>query len=225
MLENLNQNQSQLITYLPFHESSFWDTFYQNHIQQQDSSNINWYFDLTTYSNSEFSLRNFTKEDEILIVGAGLSSTLDYFDSNEFDKIAIFDFSEELIKILQNKYNKEWEISPVDITQKNDDYENAFDVIIDKGCLDCILSDPKNGEEKFITALTNLSTWLEENNGVLYYFSNGKMDDRSQLFVKVNKIKYKVTTIDMNETMKDEYKEFNKSDNVYYLYTIINLLF
>ena len=220
MLENLNQNQSQLITYLPFHESSFWDTFYQNHIQQQDSSNINWYFDLTTYSNSEFSLRNFTKEDEILIVGAGLSSTLDYFDSNEFDKIAIFDFSEELVKILQNKYNKEWEISPVDITQKNDDYENAFDAIIDKGCLDCILSDPKNGEEKFITALTNLSTWLEENNGVLYYFSNGKMDDRSQLFVKVNKIKYKVTTIDMNETMKDEYKEFNKSDNVYYLYTI-----
>ena len=220
MLENLNQNQSQLITYLPFHESSFWDTFYQNHIQQQDSSNINWYFDLTTYSNSEFSLRNFTKEDEILIVGAGLSSTLDYFDSNEFDKIAIFDFSEELVKILQNKYNKEWEISPVDITQKNDDYENAFDVIIDKGCLDCILSDPKNGEEKFIKALTNLSTWLEGNNGVLYYFSNGKMDDRSQLFVKVNKIKYKVYTIDMNETMKDEYKEFNKSDNVYYLYTI-----
>ena len=220
MLENLNQSQSQLITYLPFHESSFWDTFYQNHIQQQDSSNINWYFDLTTYSNSEFSLRNFTKEDEILIVGAGLSSTLDYFDSNEFDKIAIFDFSEELVKILQNKYNKEWEISPVDITQKNDDYENAFDVIIDKGCLDCILSDPKNGEEKFITALTNLSTWLEENNGILYYFSNGKMDDRSQLFVKVNKIKYKVSTIDMNETMKNEYKEFNKSDNVYYLYTI-----
>ena len=26
--------------------------------------------------------------------------------------------------------------------------------------------------------------------------------------------------IDMNETMKEEYKEFNKSDNVYYLYII-----
>ena len=220
MLENLNQSQSQLITYLPFHESSFWDTFYKNHIQQQEFSNINWYFELTSFSNSEFSLKNFTKEDEILIVGAGLSSTLDYFDYNGFDKIAIFDFSEELIKILQNKYNKDWEISRVDITEPNNEYENAFDVILDKGCLDCILSDPKNGEEKFIAALTNLSTWLEGNNGVLYYFSNGKMDDRSQLFVKVNKIKYKVYTIDMNETMKDEYKEFNKSDNVYYLYTI-----
>ena len=220
MLENLNQSQSQLITYLPFHESSFWDTFYKNHIQQQDFSNINWYFELTSFSNSEFSLKNFTKEDEILIVGAGLSSTLDYFDYNGFENIAIYDFSEELIKILQNKYNKDWEISRVDITEPNNEYENAFDVIIDKGCLDCILSDPKNGEEKFIAALTNLSTWLEGNNGVLYYFSNGKMDDRSQLFVKVNKIKYKVYTIDMNETMKDEYKEFNKSDNIYYLYTI-----
>ena len=46
------------------------------------------------------------------------------------------------------------------------------------------------------------------------------MEDRSQLFFKVNKIKYKVDVIDMNETMKDEYKEFNKSDNVYFLYTI-----
>ena len=222
MLENLNQSQSQLITYLPFHESSFWDTFYKNHIQQQDFSNINWYFELTTFSNSEFSLKNFTKEDEILIVGAGLSSTLDYFDYNGFDNIAIYDFSEELIKILQNKYtNKKWEISQVDITEPYKyNIEGAFDVIIDKGCLDCILSDPKNGEEKFIKALTNLSTWLEGNNGVLYYFSNGKMDDRSQLFVKVNKIKYKVYTIDMNETMKDEYKEFNKTDNIYYLYTI-----
>ena len=220
MLENLNQSQSQLITYLPFHESSFWDTFYKNHFQQQEFSNINWYFELSSFSNSEFSLKNFTKEDEILIVGAGLSSTLDYFDYNGFDKIAIFDFSEELIKILQNKYNKDWEISRVDITELNNEYENTFDVIIDKGCLDCILSDPKNGEEKFIAALTNISTWLVPDSGVLYYFSNGKMDDRSQLFVKVNKIKYKVDTIDMNEAMKDEYKEFNKSDNVYYLYTI-----
>ena len=220
MLENLNQSQSQLITYLPFHESSFWDTFYRNHIQQQDSSNINWYFDLTTYSNSEFSLNNFSKDDEILIVGAGLSSTLDYFESKEFDKISIFDFSQELIKFLQNKYNNEWSIELHDITKKNDDCLDTFDVIIDKGCLDCILSDPKNGEEKFIAALTNISTWLVPDSGVLYYFSNGKMDDRSQLFVKVNKIKYKVDTIDMNEAMKDEYKEFNKSDNVYYLYTI-----
>jgi hypothetical protein len=220
MLENTNQSQPQLITYLPFHSNTFWDSFYKNHIQQQDSSNINWYFDLTTYSTSEFSLKNFSKEEEILLVGPGLSSTIDYFYSNGFDKITIFDFSEELIKILKNKYNNEWEMDPIDISEKNEEFADSFNVIIDKGCLDCILSDPKNGEQKFITALTNLALWLDESDGVLYYFSNGKMEDRSQLFFKVDKIKYKVDIIDMNETMKDEYKEFNKSDNVYYLYTI-----
>ena len=220
MLENVNQSQPQKITYLPFHDKNFWDSFYQKHFQQNDSPNINWYFDLTSYSTSEFSLKNFSKEEEILLVGVGLESTLDYLEENEFENITIFDFSEELTKFLINKYNKEWDIETLDISKKNTELAGYFNVIIDKGCLDCILSDPKNGEEKYISALTNLSIWLEENDGVLYYFSNGKPEDRTQLFVKVNKIKYKVDTIDMNENMKDEYKEFNKSDNIYYLYTI-----
>ena len=220
MLENTNQSQPQLITYLPFHLNSFWDSFYKNHSKQQDSSNINWFFDLTTFSTPEFSLKNLSKEDEILLVGPGLSSTLDYLDSNDYNNISIFDFSEELIKILQNKYNKKWGIECLDITDESKDYTDTFNVIIDKGCLDCILSDPKNGEEKFIIALTNLVSWLDENEGVLYYFSDGKIEDRTHLFFKIDKIKYKVDTIDMNEIMKEEYKEFNKSDNLYYLYTI-----
>ena len=222
MLENSNQSQPDLITYLPFHSKSFWDSFYKRHSQQQDSQNINWYFDLTTFSTSEFSLKNFPKEAEILVVGPGLSSTLDFFELNEFKNISIFDFSEELYKILQNKYSdhKDWGIECLDITVKKSNYSDAFDIILDKGCLDCILSDPKDGENKFITALSNLLAWLDPDEGVLYYFSNGKVEDRSQLFYKVNKIKYKVEIIDMNETMKEEYKEFNKSDNIYYLYTI-----
>ena len=121
---------------------------------------------------------------------------------------------------MTEKYNKEWEIDPIDLTNVSTNFESQFHVILDKGCLDCILSDPKNGENKFVTALTNLLFWMEKDDGVLYYFSNGKMEDRINLFYKVPKIKYKVATIDMNETMKDEYKEFNQSDNIYYLYTI-----
>ena len=121
---------------------------------------------------------------------------------------------------MTEKYNKEWEIDPIDLTNVSTNFESQFHVILDKGCLDCILSDPKNGENKFVIALTNLLFWMEKDEGVLYYFSNGKMEDRINLFYKVPKIKYKVATIDMNETMKDEYKEFNQSDNIYYLYTI-----
>ena len=215
MLENFSQ---QPITYLPFHTKDFWDNFYKNH--SKDGNNINWYFDLTKFHSNDFSLRNLSKEDEILIVGPGLSSTLDYLDSNGYQIITIFDFSEELTKILIEKYNKEWEIDAFDITDINSsEMANEFNIIIDKGCLDCILSDPKNGETKFVTALTNLLILLEDE-GVIYYFSNGTMEDRINLFYKVPKIKYKVATIDMNETMKDEYKDFNQSDNIYYLYTI-----
>ena len=210
--------QQQPITYLPFHSKTFWENFYKNH--GQDSPNINWYFDLTKFQTNDFSLSNLNKDQEILIVGAGLSSTLDYLDNNGFEDITIFDFSEELQKILTEKYNKEWEIDPIDLTNVSTNFESQFHVILDKGCLDCILSDPKNGENKFVTALTNLLFWMEKDDGVLYYFSNGKMEDRINLFYKVPKIKYKVATIDMNETMKDEYKEFNQSDNIYYLYTI-----
>ena len=217
MLENVPQQQP--ITYLPFHTKEFWDNFYRNH--SLDNNNINWYFDLTKLLSNDFSIRNLSKEDEILLVGPGLSSTLDYLDNSGYQNITIFDFSEELTKILTEKYNKEWEIDPFDIIEINSsDFANAFNVIIDKGCLDCILSDPKDGETKFIKALNNLLVLLDENEGVLYYFSNGTMEDRINLFYKVKNIKYKVATIDMNETMKEEYKEFNQSDNIYYLYTI-----
>ena len=216
MLESVSSQQP--ITYLPFHKKEFWENFYKKH--GQDNNNINWYFDLTKFQSNDFSLKNLTKEQEILIVGSGLSSTLDFLDNNGFENITIFDFSEELHKILTEKYNKEWEVDCIDITKSDSTFENEFHVILDKGCLDCILSDPKSRESKFVAALTNLLIWLIENEGVLYYFSNGKMEDRINLFYKVPKIKYKVTTIDMNEIMKEEYKEFNQSDNIYYLYTI-----
>ena len=217
MLENVPQQQP--ITYLPFHTKEFWDNFYKNY--SQDNNNINWYFDLTKLISNDFSIRTLSKDDEILLIGPGLSSTLDYLENNGYQNVTIFDFSEELTKILTEKYNKEWEIDPFDIIEINSsDFANAFNIIIDKGCLDCILSDPKDGETKFIKALNNLLVLLDENEGVLYYFSNGTMEDRINLFYKVKNIKYKVATIDMNETMKEEYKEFNQSDNIYYLYTI-----
>ena len=60
--------------------------------------NIIWYFDITKVKIDNFSIKSFSKEDEILLVEAGLSSILDYFNQNDYDKITIFDFCEELVK-------------------------------------------------------------------------------------------------------------------------------
>ena len=203
---------------LKFHTKEFWDNFYRN--RNKDNRNIDWYFDIIKHPISGFSLKELSKEDEILLIGPGLSSILDYLDSNGFTTVTIFDFSEELKSILRERYNKEWEIESFDITKLNSSFLNEFSKIIDKGCLDCILSDTINGENNFVKALKNLVISLEEKDGILYYFSDGKLDDRISLFNKVPNIKYKVTIIDTNSIMKEEYKEFNYNDNIYYLYTI-----
>ena len=213
MLENVPQQQP--ITYLPFHTKEFWDNFYKN--RSPYNPNINWYFDITKVNIENFSLHNFAKEDEILVLGAGLSSILDYFDKNDYINITVFDFSEVLVKILNDKYKKDWAIDCYDILELNDSDSSDFNYIIDKGCLDCIISDPKHGQENFVKAVNNLMMLLNEN-GTLYYFSTSK--DRLNLFDLGNKIKCKITEIDMNKGMGTQYKQFKPEDNLYYLYTV-----
>ena len=213
-----NINNSQILSNLQFHTKSFWNNFYQS--LNKNNNNINWYFDITKVKIDDFSLNDLLKDEEILLIGPGLSSILDYLNNNGFDHVSIVDFSEELKKKLSEKYNKKWEVICYDITSKKSLFSNEFDKILDKGCLDCILSDKKNIDKKFISALNNLIISLDETSGILYYFSDGKLEDRINLFYQVPNIKYKVTTIDLNETMKEEYKEFNHDDNLYYLYTI-----
>ena len=57
-------------------------------------------------------------------------------------------------------------------------------------------------------------------NGTFYYFSDGKIEDRINLFYKVPGIRYKVETIDMNIISKEEFKDFNQSDNIFFMYII-----
>ena len=85
--------------------------------------------------------------------------------------------------------------------------------------MDCVLSDPKNGEKKFIDCLNYILFSLVEN-GTFYYFSDGKIEDRINLFYKVPGIRYKVETIDMNIISKEEFKDFNQSDNIFFMYII-----
>ena len=218
-MSNLTHNQNhQPVTYLPFHSKQFWEDFYKK--KQIDT--INWYFDLTKVDLNDFNLKNISQDSEILIVGPGLSSTLDYFADNNYTKISVFDFSEECVNILKEKYSnmtEDWSIEVLDVSEIDSSYEGLFNVILDKGCLDCILSDPKNGEDKFVNTLNGLIGSLKSK-GIFYYFSDGKIEDRINLLFKIPGIRYRVSTIDMNNIMKEEYKEFNSSDNIYYLYII-----
>lgn len=212
-------SEQPLQTYLPFHQKSFWEDFYKTKVNET----LNWYFDITKLDIPEFSVKSLSKDDEILILGPGTSSILDYLNDNDYENVTIVDFSEELINNLKNKFknrSESWEFTCENIINIDKKvYEGIFNVVIDKGCIDCILSDPKNAEETFIDAMNVVKCSLVEN-GVFYYFSYGKLEERVNILFRVPGIKYRVAVIDMNTIGKDEFKEFNQSDNIYYLYII-----
>ena len=218
MKNNTDLSEDSSSTTYEYHDKDFWDNFYKN--RNPNIENINWYFDITKVKIDNFSIKSFSKEEDILLVGPGLSSILDYFNQNGYYKITIFDFSEELVKILSDKYNKEWLIDCYDLIEINDSISNDYNIIIDKGCLDCILSEPKHGQDKFTKAFNNLMLLLKDD-GILYYFSTSK--DRQHLFHLEDKIKCKITKIDMNKDMEVQYRQFKPEDNIYYLYTIQKL--
>ena len=206
-------------TYLPFHQKSFWEDFYKNKVNET----INWYFDITKIDLPDFSVKDLSKEDEYLILGPGNSSLLDYFNDNDYQNVTAIDFSQTLVNSLAEKYKnreKEWEFTAEDILKLDKKmYEGNFDVVIDKGCIDCMLSAPKNAEENFSNAISFVISSLIDK-GCFYYFSYGKPEERINLFYSIPRIKLKMEVIDMNTIMKDEFKEFNSSDNIYYLYII-----
>jgi hypothetical protein len=63
--------------------------------------------------------------------------------------------------------------------------ENFYDKVIDKGCLDCIMTNPKNPEENFKTCLQEIFRSMKIN-GVFYYISTSKPDKRISLITSAS---------------------------------------
>lgn len=95
----------------------------------------------------------------------------------------------ELLLLVNNikreRYNKEWKMLNLDITYLVFSFKDEFDIIIDKGYLDCILYNSKNGQSKFIKSLNNLIVSIYPDVGIIYYFSDSKTKNRIYLFNKI----------------------------------------
>lgn len=59
-----------------------------------------------------------------------------------------------------------------------------YDIVIDKACIDCLLTSNERQEENFIKALNEINNCLKEY-GVFYFFSTGKPDKRISLLTRV----------------------------------------
>lgn len=204
-----------------FYAVGFWDEFYKD----KEEQSVDWYFDLTKLKMDEFSFSMFPIDSAILLLGPGISSTLPYLDNKGYSSVDVLDFSNTLIEILKKKYskNEEWSFTQENIAslskEISEDLDEVYDYVIDKGCIDCILSDPEDSEKKFKDALNNIIKGLKPG-GKFYYFSYAKIGDRINMFYDIPKIKFKCHEITANMLPKDDTKYYNEEDNCYSLFII-----
>lgn len=94
---NINSNVELNV---PFHTEKYWDEFYK----ENPNTNYDWYFELNLIKSNHFDLTNLNPELEILILGIGNSSIIDFFIKNKFKYVTCVDFSSYLTKQLKEKY-------------------------------------------------------------------------------------------------------------------------
>ncbi len=73
-----------------------------------------------------------------------------------------------------------------------------YDYVIDKACLDCLMTNGEDTEENFIKALNQINLCMGENS-TFFYFSTGKPEKRISLITRV----FRNCKIDIEEIGKN----------------------
>ena len=132
--------QAQAQGLLPQHHDEFgskqyWDSFFEQRGQQA----FEWYGGFRDLR--AFCLRHASPGDKLLMLGCGNSSfSADLYDNGYTDLVNV-DFSESVIESMsvhnQSRPLMRWEV--MDMTELTFEDE-AFDVVLDKGALDALMS-------------------------------------------------------------------------------------
>jgi len=114
-MTNNSNNINNIGLNVPFHTEKYWDEFYK----ESTNTNYDWYFELKAIKSTYFDLTNLNPESEILILGIGNSSIIDYFIKNKFKYVTCVDFSSFLTKQLKEKYENREECLEYDCNFKS----------------------------------------------------------------------------------------------------------
>ena len=83
---------------------NYWNEFYLSNGYENLPE---WYYDFQKINNDEIDKWNV--DSEILIVGVGTSSILEYLASKKFPFVTVLDYSESVIELLKRKYELEFD--------------------------------------------------------------------------------------------------------------------
>lgn len=93
-------SKENILSTFNFSSQSFWDAYYK----RTDFKTNDWYLQIEKIPLKKFNFSKYTSESEILMVGIGTSSIIDYLIECGYKKVIFVDFCEDLINYLSDKY-------------------------------------------------------------------------------------------------------------------------
>lgn len=95
---NTNSKNDQI--HFNFSNEKFWNSYYNSN----NYVTVDWYFKLQEAELKLFKLSTVSLDSEILVLGCGTSSIIDYFLEKKYTRIIFVDFCSNLIDFLTEKY-------------------------------------------------------------------------------------------------------------------------
>lgn len=131
---------------------AYWDNRYQS-----EDYLFDWYQKWAGVK--EIIKKEVSKTDKILIVGCGRSRLSEEMSKDGYTDILSTDASQVCVAANQRHYGSKLKFEVLDITDMSRFSHGEFDVVIDKGCLDCLLCGD-NSTDRTLTALKHISRVL-----------------------------------------------------------------
>ena len=123
-----------------YQDAKYWDSRYSRRPEAFD-----WLQTLPSLQALLFKYIN--KNDNILHIGCGNSRLPEALSDEGYEKITNIDFSQKVIEQISKRYHKKYpkmKFKVMDILNMKEIEENSFEIVIDKGALDCILCSEKS---------------------------------------------------------------------------------
>lgn len=158
-------------TRLPYHSKEFWDAFHEMNVKYE------WFVDMKAFF--RYIDNKVSKFKYILLPGIGTSQILNQLKNEGYTSVTYSDYCQPLVERLKAKYPD----TPCycdDIINTNIT-KNCYDVIIDKGLLDCYMRGTAQRQYAIVKHILNNYHTLLTNGGQCIYIGSMQIEESQKL--------------------------------------------
>ncbi len=195
----------------------YWDgCYFTEHMEI-----FEWYYQ--TYDTLKEKIIDYLKpEDQILYVGCGTSKLAEDLYIDEIRNITNIDFSENAIKIMEDRYKEqkvEMKYIKMNVTNMKEFTNGSFNVVFDKALLDSVLC----GENALpiVDKMINEIYRVLVNGGYYIVISNGNEDTRKHLF---NNDMWDYKMLEIEKPSKVVVLDEKDPKNYHYIYILTKIV-